>query len=406
MNVGVIGAGASGLMASYVAAKSGHSVTLFEHMNKAGKKILATGGGKCNLSNTDMNLSHFHGDSEFISAVMSQASREEVLALFDEMGLITGERNGYIYPYNEQAVTVVDVLQLSCEHFGVKIIYETDVLEVIRCCDGEKDSLRVISDKGEYTFEKVILCSGSKAYPKTGSNGSGYDIAQKLGHDVIKPLPALCALRCGEKYFKTLQGVRCKADVSVYANGNKIGFESGELQLTSYGLSGIPAMQLSYLVSKSLDRGQEVFAHISFLKDMCFDDIKALILKRVEYNPAVDAYKMLLGTVNKNIIPVILQQSNISSEKIAGELSENEIERLAKSLSDFAVRIIGTNSFDESQICCGGVNTDEVDISLESKLCKGLFFAGEILDVNGDCGGYNLQWAFSTGAIAGGFKNA
>lgn len=406
MNVGVIGAGASGLMASYVAAKSGHTVTLFEHTAKLGKKILSTGGGKCNLSNTDMDLSHFHGDESFISAVMNAASKDDVLDLFNDMGLVTGVRNGYIYPYNEQASTVVDILKLSCEKAGVDIKYEINVNKVIKCTDSNDDRLTISTDKGDFLFDKVILCAGSKAACKTGSDGGGYKIAENLGHKIVKPLPALCGLKCEEKFFKQLQGIRCKADISIYIDGSIKGSDSGELQLTSYGLSGIPAMQLSHIASRSLDLGKKVYAHISFLKGMDLDQIKSFLQDRIVRCATYSAYEMLTGTVNNKIIPVILKQSKISPDDAACNLNKTQINDLCCNLCDFTVRVVGTNSFDEAQICCGGIDTNEVFASLESKLCKGLYFAGEILDVNGDCGGYNLQWAFSTGALAGGLKDA
>ena len=408
MKVGIIGAGASGLMAAYTAAKKGHKVTLLEHTGRAGRKLLATGGGKCNLSNEDMSLSHFHGDEDFIKAVLGAVSREDVFDILGEMGLLIGVRNGYYYPYSEQAKEVLKVLNLACRRQKVNLILDCNVLNISYFANGAagSPSFNVSTDLGEYIFDKLIIAAGSKASSKTGSDGSGYDIASMLGHKIITPLPALCALRCEGNFWKKLKGIRCRADISLSVDGEVLGSDSGELQLTDYGLSGIPAMQLSYLASKALNMNKRPVAHVNFLKG--YDKVRAkeFIEQRLKAFSCDAISDALTGIVHEGILAVLLDKCSLAISRSAGSISKKEIDCLIDAICNFSVRVNAANSFEEAQICCGGVDTGEVNYNLESKLKKGLFFAGEILDVNGDCGGYNLQWAFSTGALSGGYKDA
>ena len=407
MNVGIIGGGASGMMAAIRAAQNGHSVTILEHMGRVGKKILSTGSGRCNLSNTDMDISHFHGGNQkLISHILDAFSKDDTLSFFSKSGLYTTNKNGYLYPYCEQASSVLDMFLSALKHSNVQIVTDCEILSVKPTNIRNIKGFTVSTSMGDYTFDKLILAAGSKAAPKTGSDGSGYMIAKSLGHSILKPLPALCGLKCSEGFFKSLAGIRCKASVSLYANDEFLGCDKGEIQLNKYGISGIPVMQLSYLAAKSLDDKKKVTAQISFMHEFDASSLYGYLKARISSNPDFSAGELFLTILNKNITSVLLKECNISRDLSCSDLSEKQLKLLSDKVTCFKVNIVGTNSFDEAQVCSGGVSLDEVDDNMQSRLVPGLYFAGEILDVNGDCGGYNLQWAFSSGYVAGSLENA
>jgi len=398
MKVCIIGAGAAGMMAAHTAAKLGHKVILFDKMPRIGKKILATGGGRCNLTNDDCDLVHFHGGNrDFIAGVISEYSEKTVLEEFALMGLKTISKNGYVYPYTEQASSVLDILSLALKYDDVKILTECNITGIEKTEAG----FRVNSDKGLFKCDRLILSAGSKASPKTGSDGSGFELAHMLGHTIIKPLPALCALRCEDKYFKSLAGIRCKGRVSIYSDDRILGSDSGEIQLTAYGISGIPVMQVSHLVAKAIDNGEKVTAKLSFLPKEEDEGIREFLEKRMSLNKDKTAEEFFVGLLHKNLAYVILKRYGISCNKTVREFSEKDILNIINGLTGFTVSVNSTNGFDECQVCQGGIDLNEVENTLESKILKGLYFAGEILDVHGDCGGYNLQWAWATGMLAG-----
>lgn len=407
MKVGIIGGGASGLMAAISAAKCNHEVTIFEHMQKCGKKLLLTGSGKCNLTNTDMNISHYHGGNpEFAFRIINRFDNNRTLSFFEDLGLMVKERNGYYYPYQDQSSAVLDVLRFKLRNLNVKIITECDVLSV----SNNKTGYSVKTSAGDFFVDAVIIAAGSAAAPKSGSNGSGYEIAKSLGHNVIKPLPALTQLRCSEDFFASLAGIRCQGRVTVRVNGTDMASDTGEIQLNNYGISGIPVMQVSHIAAKSLDEGKNVTASICFLPKLTRDNAKSVesvsecvgILKeRFSTDRIRTCEESLIGLFNKNLGNCILKRCNIKPGTQAFSLNDKQIEALARMIMNFEVNICAANGFNEAQVCQGGVDITEVSDCLESLLHKNLYFCGEILDVHADCGGYNLQWAWSSGYVAG-----
>lgn len=399
MKVGIIGGGAAGMMSAITAAKNGHNVTIIEHNQKLGKKILATGNGKCNFTNQDMNLYHFGAsdeDVDFIKAVYSRFDRDSVLSFFNEIGIAPFEKNGYYYPRSEQASSVAEALYSEVLTHSVNVVTECNIKEAY------KDSKFVIAtDKGKFKFDKLIIAAGSMASPKTGSDGSGYNLAKAFGHRIIKPLPALCGLKCEGKFFKGVAGVRCRAMVSLYIDDEFVRAEEGELQLTDYGVSGIPVFQISADAVRALDEGSDVSVEIDFYKESSdIYDTEDMIRYRIECNPDKTADEFLNGVFNKKLIQMLISQCGINLNTKCSELNTEDIECLAELINTFNVKVLSPNA-DNAQICSGGINCNELKNSLESKLCDGLYFAGEIIDVNGDCGGYNLQWAWSSGYVAG-----
>ena len=410
MKVAVIGGGASGMIAAIRLSRGGCRVSVYEHMQRMGKKILVTGSGKCNISNTDMGLDHFHGGSgKVISAVLDSCPPDKTKAFFEDLGLYFKNRNGYLYPYSEQASAVADVLRFAIRDLGIEVYTDTDIKSLIKCdtaTAGDIDRFMIETVNGKHYFDRVIICCGSNVAPNTGSDGSGYGLARSLGHTVIKPLPALTYLTCEEDFYPSIAGIRTKACITLFEKKRNenvyemLSSEEGELQLTKTGISGIAVFNLSYFAVKSLDRGCKVKALIDFLPEVLENDIADLIRKRIESQPERTAEELFIGLFSKALGICICKRCGIDLRRECAKLDDDDVNRLSECIKHFDTYIKGYGDADHAQVAQGGVSLDEVSESLESTLVQGLYFAGEILDVNGDCGGYNLQWAASSAMCA------
>lgn len=393
----VIGGGASGMVAAISAARRGADVTLLEHTDKIGKKILATGNGRCNLTNELQGEEYYRGGrSGFVNSILEQFGLEETLSFFGELGLVVKSKKGYVYPYSEQASAVLDVLKQELRRLQVKLVYRAKIRSV------ERKKVFYVHAGECYEAESLIIAAGSKAAPSTGSDGSGYLLAEQLGHTVIKPLPALVQLKAAGKYFEQLAGIRTEAEVSLIIEGTEKIREQGELQLTKYGISGIPVFQISRYAAQALDQGRKVQAVIDFFPVFSHAELYDWIKKNRNHNGRKTAEELMGGLLNKKLAGVLLETAEIEPKKWVEKLTDRQIKRLAGLIKRFPVTVTGTNSFEQAQVCAGGVNTGEIDgKTMESCLVKGLYFAGEILDIDGACGGYNLQFAWSSGWLAG-----
>lgn len=403
--VTIIGGGASGLTAAITAAENGADVTVLEHMPRVGKKILSTGNGKCNLTNLALSDSCYRcSEPDFPMAVIGQFPVSETLVFFRRLGVVTVDRNGYVYPMSGQAQTVLDALREKAESLGIHTVLECAPEAVIK----RKDGFEIRTDKGSFHAGAVILAAGSAAAGSTGSDGSGYVLAKALGHRIKKPLPALVQLKCRGDYFKGIAGVRTEAKVSLYTaekNGNLgklLASDTGELQLTDYGISGIPVFQVSRFASEALDRRKRVLAVIDFFPGFTAEELFALLREQKKYLADRELSSYLNGIFHKKLSALFLKAAGLKADRPAASLTEKQMSELAGLIKEWTVEVTEPNSFDKAQVCMGGVLTAEVDrLTMESKLVPGLFFAGEILDVDGICGGYNLQWAWSSGYLAG-----
>lgn len=398
MKIAVIGGGAAGMMAAITAREYGAEVTIYEHMPRLGKKILLTGSGKCNISNEDTDLIHYHSTDEnltLVKNVFSHVSPQNMLDKLNELGLIYKSKRGYIYPYSEQASSVLDVLRFAVRDKDINVFTETDIKELV-VKEGLKPAIR-ISDNSTYSFDKIIIATGSCAYKKTGSDGSGYELSRKIGHKIIKPISALTYLECEENFFASVAGIRTAAKVTLEGKS-----ETGELQLTKTGISGINVFNLSYLAAKSLDKGKKVSAVIDFWPDIESDDLNSLLISRCRNNKSKTLEELFTGIFHKNLGLLIIKESGICRKHndLIYELSKEEIGKISHKIKNFEVTVKGCGGFDNSQVICGGIDTLQINEQLESKLNTGVFFAGEIIDVNGDCGGYNLTFAFASGMYA------
>ena len=397
--VAVIGGGASGMMAAVTAASEGARVILLEHKDRIGKKILSTGNGRCNFTNIHQEPICYHSeDPLFPWEVVERFNAQAVISFFFQLGVYSKNRNGYIYPNSDQASAVLDAFRMELDRLKVEIRTGVECREI----RPGKKGFTVLTDQEPVRADRVILCAGSKAAPTTGSDGSGYDLAKKLGHRILPVLPALTALKCEEKFFKSIAGVRANGSVSIWSGGECIAKDTGEIQLTDYGISGIPVFQVSRYASKLLYEKKETYAVLDFMPDFTKEQTNAFLRARAKTRPDKSAEMFLIGLFHKKLCDLWIRLSEIPRQRKAGELTEVEIARLTSLIKEFRVRVRETNPYDKAQVCCGGVDTREVNPeTLESVYVPGVYFAGEILDVDGMCGGYNLTFAWASGYVAG-----
>ena len=378
----IVGGGASGLMAAIMAARNGAAVTVLEQNEKPGKKICATGNGRCNLTNLVMPEDAYRGTHPaFVKDALKQFTVKNTLDFFAQIGICTVNKNGYIYPRSLQAQSVVDVLCMEARNLGVKLKTNQKVTSV----SGKKNRWKVITQDWQYECDALILANGSRASAISGSDGSGYDLAKALGHPVIPVYPALTGLKCKGAFFKTWAGVRAEGKVSLYIDNSCVKSEQGELQLTEYGISGIPVFQLSRYAVCALREKSSVSVKIDFFPEMTEKELSDFLDNRQKACPYKNKKELLTGMFPEKLIKVLCSQKELIS-----------------SIKSLTLPVSDGMSYTQAQVCTGGVDTAKVSSrTMESLLRPGLYFTGELLDIDGTCGGYNLQWAWSSGAAAG-----
>lgn len=395
----IVGGGAAGMTAALSAAEEGCVVTIWERNDRLGKKILSTGNGKCNFSNKDMGIEHYYGsDLSVASDVLKRFGTEDTVALFASMGMLSRSKNGGLYPYSEQASTVSDIFQLALRRLKVRVVTGLKAERIYRLKDG---TLAAQAEEKREFFDGIILACGGCAAPKTGSDGSGFALAESLGHTVISPVPALVQLRCKEKDLKEVAGVRAKADLHLYIDGRPAASEYGELQLTDYGISGIAVFQISRLASCALLRRQEVTVTVDFMKDCPAESWKEYSKRRITMFRDETVEELFTGILNRKLMQYFIKRSGLRPEQSASAAEYEKLCQVFRFCREWTLHITSANSFDNAQVCAGGIPFAEVTADLESRINPGVYFAGELLDIDGKCGGYNLQWAWSSGYIAG-----
>lgn len=395
MKIAVIGGGASGLIAAISAARCGKKVTVYERCDRVGRKILATGNGRCNYTNIYADEKNYHGKNpDFIKGAMNKFWVDDARKFFFELGMLTKvETNGKAYPYSLQASAVLDVLRLEVERLGIEVLSDFEISMVIK--KGNKFFLKAYNGKTAEA-DRVILATGGKASPALGSNGSGYLIAKGLGHTVTKTFPALVQVKTETEYVKALKGI--KIDANVLYKKDKIKAKStGEVLFCDYGLSGPAIFNISRLCAE-YETGEII---LDLLPEIEYNHLLQLLKKRRLSERTLENF--FVGMINKKIGMTVMKYAGILPySRRADSISDKEINSLCNALKGFCIKVVGTTSWNNAQVTAGGISTDEVDEkTLKSKLCDGLYIVGEILDIDGDCGGYNLQWAWSSGYIAG-----
>ena len=403
VKIGVIGGGAAGMMAAITAASEGAVVTLLEGGERVGKKILATGNGKCNLGNLNLSTEDYNGASqEWIGECLSRFNCDDTIRFFRGIGLMLKEKNGYLYPLSEQADSVLDVLRTELRTSGVEVITEAKVQSVEKT---EEGVFVVRSGEKTYSFDRVILACGSKAAPKTGSDGSGYKLAKRLGHELIPTVPALVQLQCEEHYLKEVAGVRTDAQITVLPGYTDEEItERGELQLTDYGISGIPVFQLSRKVNyllRELGKNGVVEVSVDLLPDYTPEEVAQLwtVRKLLQTDRTVEEF--FTGMLNKKLMLLFMKQAGLKRDALVADVEDWRLQTVFDLCKDWRLHVTGSNPYENAQVCAGGVDTAQVNTTMESKLVPGIYLAGELLDVDGRCGGYNLQWAWCSGYLAG-----
>ena len=394
----IIGAGASGLMAAIISKNNSNEVILLERNSEVGKKILATGNGRCNYWNADQSLTNYHSTNKnFLSEIITESNCQEVQNIFTKLGIIPKIKSGYYYPSSNQATSIRNALLTECLEKGVVIKTNTYVTNIEK-----KDNLFIIETQTEtFKADILVIATGAKASPKTGSDGNGYLLAKKFNHTIINPLPALVQLKTTGDFLKSWSGVRTDVKVFSREDNNIIGIEEGEIQLTDYGVSGICIFNLSSRIARGLSQNKKEELIINFLPSI-ESSAKEWLEEREKYITKTTISNQLESILNYKLVQVILNKSKINKTAYYEDLTETEKTTLLKNLTNFTIPIIGTNSFDNAQVTSGGIPLTEINVeTMESKLIKNLYFAGEILDVDGKCGGYNLGFAWLTGLIIG-----
>ena len=384
MNIIIVGAGASGLIAGIEAARLGANVTILEKSEKIGRKILVSGNGRCNLTNINQGEEYYRSDdTDFAWGIINQFNHFETMRYFTDMGIYTKNKNDYIYPFSEQAASVVEVLLMEAEHLKVKIKTREEVISVKKIYSG----FVVKTKTWKYNADKVIVATGSPASLGIEIKEDDYKLAMKTGHSIIKPLPALVALDGVGDYFHKWAGVRMEGSATLLVDEELVITTRGELQFTDYGISGIPTFSLSRFAIKAIDEGRQAIVVLDLMPDFTMDFLVGMLSERMNNCPYKSLSEMLIGLLPKKMISIVA--SNAKS-----------LEELATWIKTFPILIKNAHSLEQAQVCSGGVSTKDLNPeTLESKTMPGLYFTGEIVDVDGDCGGYNLQWAWSSGIV-------
>ena len=391
LNIAVIGGGASGLFAAISAKNENTDVTIYEKEKRVGRKILATGNGRCNMTNTTASYNDYHSlDIKFIYPTIERFWVDQTLDFFENIGILWKEEDeGKVYPYSDTASAVLDVLRQKLEKSGVITECEFGVKKIKK-----QNNQFIIEDKNgnRKRADRVIIATGGMAGAQLGSDGSGYKILEGFGHKITKLYPSLVQIRTQTDTVKKLKGIKVNAKVSV---GDKE--KTGEVLFTDYGISGPPVFWLSSYIE-----GEKEIA-LDIMPEYSYTDISDMITKRVNTLGDIPLEDFFVGMLNKRVSQALLKHIGVEPlSRLASSLSRKEIQAISSIIKNFKLQIKGTSTWNNAQVTKGGADVSQFNAdTMESKLVKGLYCCGEVLDVDGDCGGYNLQWAWSSGYIAG-----
>ncbi len=396
--IAVIGGGASGLMAAVTAKKSGKEVIILERKDRILKKVLITGNGRCNITNVNANISNYFGKNiSSVENILNRFTPQDTMDFFNELGIVCNEENrGKVYPLSGQASSVVDALRFEAEKLGIKIETEFYVRKIEK--DGFK--FRIYSeDRKKIEAGRVIIAAGGQSYPELGSNGSGFELAKELGHSVTKLSPSIVQLKTEKYQVKGLQGIKTDVAVTAYGDNKKICTYDGELLFTDYGISGNVVFNISFVMPLY----KNVEFEIDFMEKFDYNELYEMLKERKRILSHLTMENYFNGMINKKLGQFLSKVSGIEKlSKPVKDLNDSDIRKLCTVLKKYRVKILETTGFKNAQVTAGGVSLDEVNTeTLESKIVKGLYFSGEVLDVYGECGGFNLQWAWASGYIAG-----
>ena len=399
--IAVIGGGASGMIAAITARKSGKEVVVLERKDRILKKVLITGNGRCNITNVNANISNYFGKNiSSVENILNSFNPQDTMDFFNGLGIICNEENrGKVYPLSGQASSVVDALRFEAERLGVRI--ETEFY--VRKIEKEGFKFKIYSEeRKKIEAGRVVIAAGGQSYPELGSNGSGFELAKELGHSVTKLSPSIVQLKSEKHQVKGLQGIKTDVAVTAYGDNKKICTYDGELLFTDYGISGNVVFNISFVMPLY----KNVEFEIDFMEKFDYNELYEILKERKKMMSHLTMENYFNGMINKKLGQFLSKVSGIEKlSKPVKDLNDSEIRKLCTVLKKYRIKILDTTGFKNAQVTAGGVSLDEVNSeTLESRIVKGLYFSGEVLDVYGECGGFNLQWAWASGYIAG--KNA
>lgn len=398
----IVGGGAAGMMAAITAARLGAQVTILERNPRVGKKILATGNGRCNYTNINAGIDCYDGNnSKFAYSALSTFSPESTINFFEGLGISHKvEDLGKVYPMSDQASSILDVFLYELKRSSINVITDAYVDRIVT----EKKGFTIkLEDGRRFSADSVIIATGGKAMPSSGSDGNGYELAKSLGHNIVSIFPALVQLKLEGSFFNQINGVKLVGRAQILHNNKTVASDRGDILFANYGVSGPPVLQISRRAGQLLNESKEPVLKLSIIDTMSRDQVESLLARRFLMSPDKTALFSLVGLINKRLIPVLLKEANIKNLNApVSSLSEQERGNIADILTDWRFKVTGSKSWPSAQVTAGGVNTREINQStMESRLVEGLYFAGEIIDIDGLCGGFNLQWAWSSGYVAG-----
>lgn len=386
ISIAIIGAGASGLFTAIHLATHNTKITLFEKNNKIGKKLLATGNGRCNISNKNIQLKNFysHSDITKIKPILQNFNFDKCKKTFQNLGIEFADgENNRVYPMSQTASSVVEALEFEALQRGVIIKLNNEITSIV-----SKNNRFILNDL--FSFDKVIIAQGSIAMPKLGSSHSGYDFATFYKHTLIKPFASLVQLISDNKHLDIISGVKIQGLVQSI---------QGDILFTKYGVSGSAILDISRDISYKLQHQKNIQITIDTLPAISKNQLVELLLKRVKILGEKDIFLWLDGLINKKLAKYIILNSNIASNiKFAKFLNRKDILKIVHTLKNLQFNIIDTKGFESCEVCAGGISLDEINLNtMESKYQKNLYFTGEVLDIDADCGGFNLHWAWASG---------
>ncbi len=397
MKVAIIGAGASGLVCALNMALKNYQVTVIDHNSDSGKKLLMTGSGRCNLGNVDQDLKHYHSSTPgLIEQVITVQNLEMVDNLWRDLGLVLKNKNGYLYPFSEKATSVKSVLIQKLRELNAQFCFDKDIKKI----DIKEQKFSI---DGEI-YDKLVLATGGLSYPKTGTSSWGYDLAKQLGHHVVKPRPSLVALEIKDP-ISDWAGIRLEGIVSLEVNQKILKQEKGEIQLTKDGISGICVFNISRDVSKNIEENKNVTVSLNFVPWLT-EDMFSYLNNLASKFPKRSISELCEGFIDYKLINALLKKTKIDKNKKWLELPLKEQRSIANLLTNFKVNIAKPKDMEVAQVTSGGISLTDVNLkTMESKIIPNLYFCGEILDLDGDCGGYNLTIAWITALLVGGYDD-
>lgn len=399
LKIGIIGGGASGIMAALSAYDTNTEVTIFEKKDRIGKKLLVTGNGRCNFTNLNLSSSYYYcEDTNFITNALDTFGNTDLINFFMGLGLLVKEKNGYCYPASEQASSVLDVLRIALNEKNIIIKTEIEITDISKTTGGY---LLKTSLGEEMLYDRVIISAGGRSGLSKNEKCNSHDLCKKLGLKVTKLYPALTQIKCEGFNFKAISGVRQECDLFVNVDNETTMKQHGEVLFNDTGLSGIVAFQVSHHVGTMLDIKKHPAITLDLLPNVSEEALKQFVITKKLLYPSISLEDFFTGFLNKKLNIEIIKQFGLRPSDKISDIDENTLIELSLVMKCFTVSATGTGTFEQSQVTGGGVDINQVNANFEVIDSPGLFITGELLDVDGICGGYNLQWAFTTGYIAG-----